>query len=70
MTIILQFGRLRPVRLLSRLETDVRYRNFAEDANQLLSQVVHLVPQLQTPQFQNYPLHSPIEAGDPPGHQY
>ena len=68
MTIILQFGRLRPVRLLSRLETDVRYRNFAEDANQLLSQVVHLVPQLETPQFQNYPLHSPIEAGDTPGH--
>ena len=56
--------------LLSRLKTDVRYRNFAEDGNQLLSQVVDLVPQLQAPQLQNYQLHSPIEGGHPPRHQY
>ena len=46
----------------------MRYRNFAEDGNQLISPVVDLVPQLQASQLQNYPLHSPIEAGDTPGH--
>ena len=46
----------------------MRYRNFAKDGNQLISQVADLVPKLQAPQLQNYPLHSPIKAGDPPGH--
>ena len=67
-SIFLEFCRFRQGRLLDRLKTDVRYRNFAKDGNQLASQVAHSVPQLLTPQFRNYPLHSPVEVVDPPEH--